>query len=273
MLALAACLVFVAAPPAKIVFVAGHPSPKLKPGEHEYRAGCQVLAGLVRQSGVTAVVCEGGWPADASALDGAAAVVLFVEGGAANLATKDDRLARLERLSDAGAGLVFLHSAIDFAAAHKDQVQRLAGGVWQQAGGRRAHWVARFDAFPAHPVFNGVTPFTIDDGWLWNNKFAPLPGGAGLTPLLRTVGPRDNGQTTPEGAVVAWAFERPEGGGRSFAFTGGHLHASLRLDGYRRFLTNGILWAARQPVPEGGAPVALDPAELAKGLDPKPAAK
>ena len=247
-----ALLLLLSAPPAKVVFVAGFPNPKLKPGEHEYHAGCQVLAGLVRQSGVTATVSKG-WP-DATALDGAAAVVLFVEGGDKNLAADGDRLTTLEKLAAGGTGLVFLHSAIDFDAKHKERVQRLAGGVWVK-GGKRAHWVAAFDQFPPHPVFNGVTPFAIDDGWLWNNHLA-----GGTVPLLRTVGPKDGGQTTPAGSVVAWAFE-PAGRGRAVVFTGGHLHDSLKHEGYRRFLTNSVLWAAKQPVPAGGAPVALDPAD------------
>ena len=262
MLALVACLL--AAPAPTVVFVAGHPNPKLKPGEHEYHAGCQVLAGLVRQSGVTATVCKDGWPADEAVFDGAAAVVLFVEGGDKTLVTPD-RLAELERLSDAGTGLVFLHSAVDFPPASAERVQRLAGGVWQKAGGKRAHWVATFDRFPDHPVFRGVAPFRIDDGWLWNNRLDPA-----ATPLLRTVGPKDAGQTTADGSTVAWAFD-PAGRGRAVAFTGGHLHDSLRLDGYRRFLTNSVLWAARRDVPAGGAPVALDPETLKSGLDPKPA--
>jgi type 1 glutamine amidotransferase len=253
-------LLLLAAPP-KIAFVAGFPNPKLKPGEHEYHAGCQVLAGLARQSGVTATVHKGGWPTDPAALDGVSAVVLFVEGGDKNLVAEGDRLSRLEKLSDAGAGLVFLHSAIDFDAKHADRVKRLAGGVWVK-GGKRAHWVAGFDAFPKHPIFAGVTPFSIDDGWLWNSQ-----RDATTVPLLKTVGPKDNGQTTADGSVVAWASERPEGKGRAFVFTGGHLHDSLAKEGYRRFLTNGVLWAARQPVPDGGAPVALDPAELTNGLD------
>ena len=48
--------------------------------------------------------------------------------------------------------------------------------------------------------------------------------------------------------MVAWAYERP-GGGRAFSFTGGHLHASFAEEGYRKFLVNGILWAAKVDVP------------------------
>jgi type 1 glutamine amidotransferase len=265
MLPLAAVLL--AAAPAQVVFVAGHPNPKLKPGEHEYRAGCLVLADLARQSGLTAAVHAGGWPSDPAAFDAAAAVVLFFEGGDKSVLAEGDHLAQLEKLSAGGTGLVFLHSAVDVPAAFGERVRRLAGGVWLKAGGKRAHWVATFDRFPDHPLFRGVTPFTIDDGWLWNNRRE-----ADAVPLLRTVGPKDNNQTTADGSVVAWAYD-PPGRGRAVAFTGGHLHDSLKLAGYRQFLANATVWAAGREVPPGGVPAALDPAELTKNLDPKPAKK
>ena len=68
--------------------------------------------------------------------------------------------------------------------------------------------------------------------------------------------------TTDDAAIVAWAFDRPAGPGRTFTFTGGHLHASLAEEGYRRFLVNGILWSAGAEIPATGAPVQLDPARL-----------
>jgi hypothetical protein len=127
--------------------------------------------------------------------------------------------------------------------------------------------VAEFREFPDHPVCRGVMPFRIDDGWLYRLRF--VPGLAGVTLLLRTAPPP--AKPTGDEAVVAWAYERP-GGGRSFTFTGGHLHRSLGEAGYRRFLVNGILWAAGVDVPAGGAPVALTDAEPNKYLDMRPAA-
>ena len=124
--------------------------------------------------------------------------------------------------------------------------------------------------FPEHPVTRGVTPFSIDDGYLFRLRF--VPDLKGVTPILRTVSP-----TKPvkiqDGSedIVGWTYDRPKGG-RTFAFTGGHLHRSLAEEGYRRLLTNGILWAAKANVPAGGAPVALDPASLELPA-PKPAAK
>jgi hypothetical protein len=87
-----------------------------------------------------------------------------------------------------------------------------------------------------------------------------------VTPLLRTVNPKTPKARLDDDAIVSWAFER-EGGGRSFAFTGGHLHASLAEEGYRRFLVNGILWSARIEIPAAGAPVALTAADLNRYLE------
>jgi type 1 glutamine amidotransferase len=67
---------------------------------------------------------------------------------------------------------------------------------------------------------------------------------------------------------MAWAFARP-GGGRSFGFTGGHFHRNWANDDFRRLVVNAILWCAKEEVPEGGAKVRLDPADLNKNLDRK----
>jgi hypothetical protein len=146
-----------------------------------------------------------------------------------------------------------------------DRLKAWNGGVYEKGYSQRAHWVHEYTKFPDHPAFRGVTPFKIDDGYLFKTRFAD--GKKGVTPLLRTVNPKAK-SPTPESsdeAVVAWAFDRP-GGGRSFTFTGAHLHASLAEEGYRRFLVNGILWAANQDVPAKGAPVALTTDDLNKYL-------
>jgi len=71
---------------------------------------------------------------------------------------------------------------------------------------------------------------------------------------------------------VALPYER-SGGGRSFTFTGGHLHASLAEEGYRRFLVNGTLWTAGVDIPPSGSPVALAPGRLNEYLPNKPSGK
>ena len=256
---------------AKVVLIAGFAAPKLKSGEHEYFAGVALLAKMLKQTpGVFPVVVKDGWPKKKETLPGATAVVLFLEGADAHTVIKEDRIKELMKLEADGAGLVHLHSAIDYPKDFAERIRTAAGGVWQKGTGQRAHWVSEFKDFPDHPIFRGVAPFSIDDGWLWKNSFAE--GRKGVTPLLRTKSPKDAGKTTDDDAVVAWAFDRANGG-KSFTFTGGHLHDSLAKDGYRRFLVNGILWSAGQDIPKAGAPVALDAADAKKNLDKKPEPK
>jgi type 1 glutamine amidotransferase len=253
---------------AKIVLVAGRPTPKLKSGEHEYFAGCALLMKMLKQTpGVFPVVARDGWPTKAETLAGAKAVVLFLEGGDGHAALNGDRVAQLQKLAEAGAGIVHLHSAIDYPKDLGERARGLAGAHWEKGYSQRAHWVAAFDTFPDHPICRGVTRFEVDDGWLWKLRF--VPEMKGVTPLLRTANPKAKGKAPEAEAVVSWAYERPEGG-RAFAFTGGHLHESWGKDGYRRFLVNGILWSAGLEIPKDGAPVKLDPAELMRHLDRKP---
>ncbi len=169
---------------AKIVLIAG-PVNKAKSGEHEYFAGCALLAKMLKQTpGAAPVMARDGWPKKPETLAGAKAIVLFFEGAEANEVLKGDRAARLAKLADAGVGIVHLHSAIDYPKEFHDRAKAWAGAVWEKGYSQRAHWVATFDTFPDHPSTRGVTPFKIDDGWLWKLRF--VPELKGVTPLLRT---------------------------------------------------------------------------------------
>jgi hypothetical protein len=258
---------------AKVVLVAG--SNSFKSGEHEYVGGCAVLFDLLRQSPGVAPVLALDWPTKPETFAGARAVVFFLDGGDKHPFLKGDRLAQVRKLADAGAGIVLLHQCTDVPKDLGDRMRALVGGAWEKGPGARAHWVDEFKAFPDHPIFRGVTPFKIDDGWLYQTRFAA--GMKGVTPLLRTAPPKSPpGTGASDAAIVAWAYERPADAGkpgRAFVFTGGHLHASLAEEGYRRFLVNGILWSAGIDVPPSGAPVALDAAELGKYLAKPPAKK
>jgi hypothetical protein len=256
---------------AKVVLIAGPAAAKLKSGEHEYFAACALLAKMLRQTpGVFPVVARDGWPTKPETLAGARAVVLFVEGGDGHTALKGDRVKELQKLADAGAGLVHLHSAIDYPKDLGDRVRGWAGAAWEKGYSQRAHWVDGFGRFNDHPTSRGVTPFKIDDGWLFKLRF--VPGMKGVTPLLMTANPKAKTKQDADETIVSWAYERP-GGGRSFTFTGCHLHESHAQEGYRRFLVNGILWAAGKEIPADGAPVKLEPTELNRHLDRKPAKK
>ena len=65
----------------KIVFIAGKPSHPA--GAHEHRAGSMLLADGLNKSGlpIEAVVVTNGWPQDPKVIEGAAAVVIYADGG------------------------------------------------------------------------------------------------------------------------------------------------------------------------------------------------
>jgi hypothetical protein len=180
---------------------------------------------------------------------------------------KENRLAKIQKLLDAKVGFVQLHQTADYPKDFTEKARGWAGGAWEKGSGQRAHWVTEFDKFPDHAICRGVKSFKIDDGWLYQITF--VPDMKGVTPLLRTWNPKAT--TKPAGGqdVVAWAYDRIDGG-RTFTFTGAHLHASFAEEGYRRFLINGILWSTGLDVPKGGAKVALDAADLPKYLKPAP---
>lgn len=249
---------------AKIVFVAG--SNFYKPGEHDYIAGCAVLMDLVKQTPGVAPVLAIDWPKMPETFAGAKAIVFLLDGGDKHPFLKDNRFAEIQKLLDTGVGLVQLHQIGDYPKDFGDRARTIAGAAWEKGYSARAHWVHEFKQFPNHPIFNGVKPFKIDDGWLTKMRFSKEM--TGVTPLLRTWNPKSPPKQEDREDIVAWAFERPKGG-RSFTFTGGHLHASFGEEGYRRFLTNGILWTANMDVPKDGAKVELDVAKLTEYLRKK----
>jgi hypothetical protein len=247
----------------KVVLIGG--STSFKPGEHEYVAGCGVLADLLKQTPGVAPVVAVDWPRKPETLEGAKAVVFFFDGGDKHGWLKEDHLKQVQKLAESGVGFVNFHQIIDVPKDLGDRTREWTGGTWEKGLSQRAHWITEFKNFPEHEISRGVTPFKIDDGWLFKLRFAPELKG--ITPLLKTVSPKATGAAAElnNDAVVAWAFERANKS-RSFTFTGCHLHSSLSQEGYRRFLVNGILWSAQVEIPKSGSPVELTDEGLAKYL-------
>lgn len=247
----------------KIVLIAG--SNAFKPGEHEYVAGCALLADLLKQTPGVAPVLALDWPKKPETLAGAKSVVMLFDGGDKHGLLKDDRLAQIQKLSDNGVGFVCLHQLCDVPKDLGERTRGFIGGTFEKGHSSRAHWVNEFKTFADHPVSRGVTPFKIDDGYLFKLRF--VPEMKGITPLLKTVSPKAASQELTNDSIVAWLYDRPTGG-RSFTFTGTHLHASYGEAGYRRFLVNGILWTAGVEIPTSGAPVNLATEDVSKYLKP-----
>lgn len=266
----------------KIVFVAGKPSHG--PGDHEHRAGCLLLQkSLANVPNLQTVVVSNGFPADASVFEGAAAIVIFADGGGGHPAVQGDNLRTLGKYMDQGAGLVALHYGVE-VPKDKGGPEFLdwIGGYFETHWSVNPHWTAHFAKLPEHPITRGVKPFAINDEWYFHMRFRE--GMTGVTPILTAVAPestmsRGDGPHSGNPAVreavknkepqhVAWAYERPNGG-RGFGWTGAHHHRNWGNDDFRRTVLNAILWAAKMEVPAGGVQSTVTEVDLEQNLDPK----
>src|SRR5207248_1250551 len=143
------------------------------------------------------------------------------------------------------------------------------GGYFETYWSVNPHWNAEIKSLPEHPVTRGVGPFTINDEWYYHMRF--VDGMAGVTPILSAVPPASSlhGKTASERGSnpvvaaevaaqkpqhLAWAYERPNNGGRGFGFTGLHVHANLANDSFRTVLLNAVAWTAGLEVPANGVP-------------------
>ncbi len=258
----------------RIVLIAGKPESK-PTGEHEYFAGIVLLADMIKQTdGVYPILVKDGWPKNEKIFDDAKAIVFFLTGDGKQAYLEPSKLRVIENAVSKGVGLVHLHNCIEYPADRKSLALEWAGGVWDKSISCRGHWVSTVDQFAKHPITRGVTPFEVDEGWLFHMNFA----ASNVTPLV-LINPPDKMRTTasskrnvgkPE--TVGWAFESSKGN-RAFSYTGGHMQSNWGKDGLRQLVVNGILWSAGLEIPEKGAPNKLDPADLNKHLENKIAPK
>lgn len=265
-------------PPVKIILFAG-PKEHGAPGRHEYEKDLRELAWLLEHSGaarkVTAEVVVGQKPRDLAALEKADAIVIDGNGdwlkretGAVfqqyadtnGLAYDAETTAALKDfdalLKRRKTGLVVFHYTmwIDNRAG-RNYFNSWLGGVWIPYVSHNPvdTWAIRPIA-GKHPILRGVKPWTAREE-MYARYF--LPDNAGRTELL-TAKPAT--AANGSGGPVAWAYDRPDGG-RSMVWGGNDFHDNMHLfPQQRRFLVNGILWAAGVEVPRGGANDEMPPA-------------
>jgi hypothetical protein len=265
----------------KIVFIAGGRSHGY--AEHEHHAGCELLAKCINDNVPEAeAVVYRGWPKDSAALDDAASVVIYCDGGEGHLVMK--HLDELGKLMAKGIGLGCIHYAVEVPKGKPgDLLKSWIGGYFETFWSVNPFWKADFQKLPDHPAARGVKPFAITDEWYYHMRFADAMQG--VTPILTAIPPDETHRpgNDAHGANptvfarkgvpehVAWVYERP-GGGRGFGFTGGHSHWNWANDNFRKAVLNTIVWTAGLEVPQGGVSSKTPTfEELEQGLDkPQP---
>jgi putative membrane-bound dehydrogenase-like protein len=261
----------------RIVFLAGGRSHG--PGEHEFNAGCELLAkALNEQSGldVKASVIKG-WPADASVLDGAKAVIIYADG----TSVVGKGWAKMDALAKQGVGIMFMHYAVHPSPEEGEKYYRpWIGGAFETGFSVNPHWVAELKALPEHPVSRGVGSLVeAYDEFYYSIRFRKER--AEVLDLITATPTRENvkqyinlwnehgvaGLDKPQ--TLMWGVERPDGG-RGVGFTGGHYHRNWAIDGFRKLVLNAIVWSAGLEVPaEGVKSTPLTEDELNANLDDK----
>ncbi|NOX98199.1 MAG: ThuA domain-containing protein [Verrucomicrobia bacterium] len=261
-----------AADKTKIVLIAGATKKVDRPGHHDYLAGCRLLQNLLQQTpGIEAVLVKEDWPADEAVFDGAKSIVFYTDGGGkqAYLSTSK-RIAAIQKLVDAGIGIVSIHQAVEFPPKLEKQSLAWTGAVYKKPKAGRGHWDSKHDQFPNHQVASGVKAWEINDGWL--NGFTFAKKTKGITPLVWSGKEHVGSQKGGVKDVVAWTFDRPNGG-RSFNFSGLDAHSAFENAGMTQLMVNGILWTAGQPVPKDGFKFEADKALINSFLTPRTSPK
>src|ERR1041384_8058562 len=86
---------------------------------HEFRAGSLLLKKcLDGVPGVAVTVYSNGWPNVENAFDGADAVVIYADGGAANPAIQADHKQVLNALAQKGVGIGFMRYGVEIPSTN-----------------------------------------------------------------------------------------------------------------------------------------------------------
>lgn len=269
LLATMAPLAAAAEPAPHIVFLAG-PKDHGFSGRHEYEADLRVLEKAFSEAPnipkVRTSFYVGKAPPASTIADADVIVILSSSDRAANevhplfppdpgtdhhgydAATKAFLQGYDDLVRKHGTGVVILHYAVwaeNWAA--RELYLNWTGGLWVQMASRNPvdNWSMQ-PVNTTHPVLNGVQPWKYRDEIF--SRFL-LPEDYRRTNLIVATPEKDQYGIGPQ--VAAWAYQRDDGG-RAFVFGGVDFHDAMLEDNYRRFLLNGIYWAAHGKVPVEG---------------------
>jgi type 1 glutamine amidotransferase len=270
----------------KIVFLAG-PKDHGAPGRHEHERDLRVLAYALEHAtnlkGVTTQVLVGKPPVDLDALKDAAVIViesstdrnakethaLFPNNTTTDGKTYDaETLAyvkSIDGLMKKGVGMVVFHYATSVGNETAQQYfLDWLGGYWKSGVSTNPvdEWSMTAET-PSHPILRGVKPWTYHEEIFC--RFY-LPENPARTPLLIGT-PAKNAAVGPQ--VASFAYQRQEGG-RGFVMGGLDWNSNMLIEDNRRFLLNGIVWAAGMEVPAGGVASSV-PEDMVIVSPPRPA--
>ncbi|MFM2097211.1 MAG: hypothetical protein RIS70_4335, partial [Planctomycetota bacterium] len=253
------------AAPRKIVLIAGKKShgPEGN-GIHDYPWSAKLLKVMLDNSNIRDQVRveyhRDGWPRDEKTLDDASAIVIISDGRDGDLYEEalhlenDQRVATVRKHVARGCGIVTFHFSTFTPDKYAQDIFDWTGGYfdWEEDGQKK--WYSAIQHLespielvqPKHPISRGVKPFAMKEEFYFNLRFTPQRDTLDHLLSVPNLPGRD-----PDGKVVAWAKRRPDGG-RGFGTTCGHFYDNWRHDDFRKFILNGIAWAAQVDPPAEG---------------------
>jgi len=246
-----------------ILFIAGKPSHSN--GEHEFRAGCMLLADALNESGlnVEAKVHYYGWPKDESIFDGVDSCIIYADAGG----RLGNKYAFLDKKVKEGMGIMFMHYGVHpTKAVGEKYFKPWIGGYMDNKISVNPHWIADLKAVATEEVARGLDkPFTAYDEFYFNMEFPTKKECDCCRPLAVATPTPDKivryinmwnkyGEDClgKEQALMWCRDPKVDEGGRGVGFVGGHYHRNWAIDDFRKLVLNAIVWTARMEVPEGG---------------------
>ena len=260
----------------KILFLAGKKSHAN--GEHEFEAGCKLLAEALNASGldVEAKVFHPGWPKDESIFEDVDACIVYADAGG----RFGEKYAELDKHVKNGMGIMFMHYGVH---PSKDVGQKFftpwLGGYMENNYSVNPHWIADLKANKQLPIANGLpATFPAYDEFYYNMRFAndcdccggAVTGVPSPDRMVRYINMwnehGEQGFGKPQ--KLMWYKDTPAtDGGRGIGFVGGHYHRNWAIDDFRKMVLNAIVWTARGDVPKAGVPSkSITKEQLSAGL-------
>jgi type 1 glutamine amidotransferase len=252
--------------PRKIVLLAGKKShgPDGN-GEHDYAWSVRLLKLMFDHCGikdqVSASYYLNGWPSDPRGIEDADTIVVISDGRDGDkfseaLHLEDDaRVAFVQKQMKRGCGLVTFHFSTFAPQRYAEQVLDWSGGYFQWETNGRKQWYSNIKVLddaevkPAdagHPILRGVGPWRMHEEFYFDIRFRPDQDP--ITPILTVPAVP---AAHPDGHIVAWARQRPDGG-RGFATTCGHYYDNWQHPEFRKLMLNAIVWTAHADIPRDG---------------------